>query len=448
LTLVFESGRPRALPSFSLAAVDAVTIGRAASPAPLADAGREDDRRLSVQVQDSRVSQIHCHLKYERDSWMLEDSSSTNGTQVNGAEIDRAELRHGDLVEVGRSFFLFRTDTPYVGGQPRSAQPPVGVATNNPGLAARFDRLTSLASSRLPVLVRGETGTGKELVAKAVHQLSRRTGALRAVNCGAVPRSLIESEFFGYRKGAFSGATEDRPGLVRSADKGTLFLDEIGDLPADGQAALLRVLQEGEVLPVGGVSPVPVDVRVVAATHRDLFAMAEQGNFRSDLLARLTGFVLVLPPLRDRLEDLGRLALHLVERHAGDGARLVEFSPRVIREMFSHQWHANIRELERVLSAALIFAGGGRIEWEHMEEALRADVPSSSPTPVHSAVPADRAGEIRSVERARILETLAATAGNQSEAARRLGISRGTLVSRIARYGIPRPRRPLTDSDR
>src|SRR5262249_54848221 len=155
------------------------------------------------------------------------DAGSKNGTRVNGSDVTSVQLRSGDLIELGRSFFVFRAEAPF--GRPGAP----GLGTNHPGLAAAFDRLAAVARSSAAVLVHGETGSGKELVARAVHELSGRAGALRAVNCGALPRPLLESELFGYRKGAFSGATEDRPGLIRSANKGTLFLDEIGDLALD-----------------------------------------------------------------------------------------------------------------------------------------------------------------------------------------------------------------------
>ena len=222
------------------------------------------------------------------------------------------------------------------------------------------------------MLVQGETGTGKELVAKAVHQLSGREGPLRAVNCGALPRSLLESELFGFRKGAFSGAGEDRLGLVRSADKGTLFLDEIGDLPLDGQAALLRVLQEGEVHPIGAAGPISVDVRFVAATHRDLARMGQQGQFREDLLARLNGFSVTLPPLRDRREDLGALVEHFVQRCAPARAVSMALAPAVVRVLNAHHWPGNVRELEKAVDTALLLTSNNVIELEHLPESVRA----------------------------------------------------------------------------
>src|SRR5439155_8887584 len=182
-----------------------------------------------------------------------------------------------------------------------------GLATVLPWLAREFERLQLVADSSVPVLLRGESGTGKEVLAAAIHKLSGRPGAFQAVNCGAIPPNLVESELFGHRRGAFSGAVTDHPGMVRGADRGTLLLDEVGDLTLAAQAALLRVLERHEVLPVGGNKAVRVDLRVVAATNRNLDELVAEGRFRADLLARLSGYVCVLPELRDRQEDFSLL---------------------------------------------------------------------------------------------------------------------------------------------
>ena len=235
MTLVFEAGRPRAVPSFSLSGARAATIGRS-SPLELEKAlDLEGVRRVLVQVDDRRVSSTHAHLRTVADGWSLEDADSKNGTRLNGTRVDRALLQDGDVIETGQSFLVFRANgdpTSAVASESAMAAAP-GLVTNSPSLSAQFGRLSVLARSSLPILILGETGTGKELVAEAVHRLSQRSGPLRAVNCGAMARTLVESEFFGFRKGAFSGAHEDRPGLVRSANKGTLFHDEIGDLPSE-----------------------------------------------------------------------------------------------------------------------------------------------------------------------------------------------------------------------
>jgi transcriptional regulator with GAF, ATPase, and Fis domain len=210
------------------------------------------------------------------------------------------------------------------------------------------------------------------VVARALHALSGREGPFVAVNCGAIPRTLVESELFGHRKGAFSGATEERPGLFRSADRGTLLLDEIGDLPQEAQAALLRVLQEHEVLAVGATRPVKVDVRVLAATHRDLAALVQSGEFRADLLSRIAGFHVRLPPLRERPEDLGLLVGALLKKVAGDAAAHVRLTCEAARALARYRWPLNVRELEQCLRAALVLAGTQPIDLVHLPEPVRA----------------------------------------------------------------------------
>jgi len=204
------------------------------------------------------------------------------------------------------------------------------MATFSPGLAYAFGTLARLSARPISILLRGETGTGKEVIASAIHELSRRRGDFIAVNCGALPATLLESELFGHQRGAFSGATADRRGLVRSADGGTLFLDEIGELPIGSQAAFLRVLQEHEVVPVGHDRPIAVDLRVIAATLRDLSGAIDAGRFRSDLYARIAGHVVELPALRERREDLGLVIPALCARIAGSHGSIRRSRPASI----------------------------------------------------------------------------------------------------------------------
>jgi transcriptional regulator with GAF, ATPase, and Fis domain len=220
------------------------------------------------------------------------------------------------------------------------------------------------------VVLLGESGTGKEVMARALHGLSGRAGAFMAVNCGALPSSILEAELFGYRKGAFSGSVKDNPGLIRSADHGTLFLDEIGELAPSSQVAFLRVLQEQEVLPIGESKPIKVDTRLCTATHRDLEQLVEAGGFRRDLYARLSGYTLRLPPLRERREDLGLLIAALLQRDPR--SQEVTFTPDAMRTMFTYEWPLNIRELEKCLSTARVLARGGPIELRHLPEPTRA----------------------------------------------------------------------------
>ncbi|XXY54645.1 sigma 54-interacting transcriptional regulator [Sorangium sp. So ce269] len=376
LFLVLEGHRPLAPPMrVALDDVDEVTIGRGAARTiePAGDAGV---RRLDLRLDDPWLSSKHARVVRLLGRWVVEDSGSKNGSLVNGVPQRHAGLADGDLIELGRTFFVFRAALPYPPAAPPlfeaapAAEAAPGLASLLPSLLDLFEQLAVVARSAIPVLLQGETGTGKEVMARAVHALSGRPGELVAVNCGALPRELVEGELFGHRKGAFSGATEDRPGLVRSADRGTLFLDEIGDLPAPAQAALLRVLQEQEVRPVGATRPVRVDLRVVAATHRPLKRLAALGEFRADLLARLSGYVVELPPLRERREDLGLLLGALLERAAPERAARVALHPRAARAILMYGWPANVRELAQCVTTAVVLAQRGTIEPTHLPEAV------------------------------------------------------------------------------
>jgi pSer/pThr/pTyr-binding forkhead associated (FHA) protein len=334
LFLVLESHQPAAAPvRFGLGALDQVLVGRGAQ-LHVETARHAGGQRLTVRVADPWMSSSHAHFLRLLRRWVVEDAGSKNGISVNGQKVSRAELEDGDLIEIGRSFFLFREGVPslpsdapvQIAGASSTTLP--GMVTLVPSLARAFVRLGAIARSRVSVVIQGETGTGKEVAARAVHTASGRSGDFVALNCGALPAALVEGELFGHKKGAFSGASEERAGLVRAADKGTLFLDEIGDLPASAQTAFLRVLQEGEVVPLGGTKPIPVDLRVIAATHRPLDQLVESGAFRADLFARLSGHRIELPPLRERREDLGLYIGTLLARLAPERATSVKLHPK------------------------------------------------------------------------------------------------------------------------
>ncbi|MBI4509841.1 MAG: sigma 54-interacting transcriptional regulator [Deltaproteobacteria bacterium] len=350
--------------------MDEVHLGRGEFRA-LEEVPGNPGRTLQVRVADKWMSLSHATLSHDSRKWHVKDEGSTNGTLINGVPQASAVLAHGDLLELGETLFLFLEleedcERILVGG--RAAD--LGLETLVPKLAKQFTALMQLADSDVSVMILGESGTGKELVARAVHALSHRQGQLVAVNCGALPANLVETELLGYRKGAFSGATENRPGLARAADGGTLFLDEIGDLPPASQAAFLRVLQEREVLPVGDTVPVRVNLRLVSATHRDLQSLVEEGEFRSDLLARVSGFTLALPPLRDRRVDLGLIMGSLLKKIAGDRAQRISFSCEAARALFLHDWPLNVRELEKHLATAVALLHGDHVELEHFPSSL------------------------------------------------------------------------------
>jgi transcriptional regulator with GAF, ATPase, and Fis domain len=405
LVIAFEAARPLASPSrHSLADVDVVTIGRASSRRWEREAaGATSVRHLGLRVPDPRLSSGHARIARVYGRWIVEDLDSRNGTFVNGRRVPRAPLADGDLIEVGQTFLLFRelsagaADARPDVDAAELAPPVPELATLSPALEKAFAGMVQVATTGVPVILCGESGTGKEILARAVHRLSRRAHDFVAINCAALPESLIEAELFGHKKGAFSGATEDRPGLVRSADGGTLFLDEIGDLRESSQGVLLRVLQEREVLPVGATRPVKVDLRVVAATHRDLPALVAQERFRADLLARLSGYILSLPALRERREDLGLLVATLLRRVTPDQGARVTFTAAAARALFLYPWPNNVRELERCLETASALAGERAIDVEHLPAAVRAaegpSTGSAPPPPRRGSEPAvDDAG--------------------------------------------------------
>jgi DNA-binding NtrC family response regulator len=302
-----------------------------------------------------------------------------------------------------------------------------------------------LGNQDVSILIQGESGTGKELVARALHERGgRRTRRFVALNCGAIPESLIDSELFGHAKGAFTGATTDRPGVFVEADGGTLFLDEIGDMPLGVQARLLRVLQESEVRPVGGSGVRKIDVRVVAATHVDLSAAVEQGRFRQDLFYRLNVVVLGEPPLRERLDDLPLLAAHFLRKHGGSSPP--SLSPDALEVMAQYAWPGNVRELENALMHAIALHHGDVIGPESLPLAIggaKARVANHAPkSPVLEAddelLPLTEAKRRASAayERAYLVRVMERAKGSVSEAARLSGLDRTNFRRLLQRHGL------------
>ncbi len=437
LALVLECDRPCAGgAAYSLERVAVATIGRGEARA----ASRRDVGgvvSLDVRVPSAAMSSSHARLVRAGDAWVVEDAGSTNGTHVNGAQVSRAVLSEGDVVTIGRALFLVTPPRITAIGAPDDAEAIPGPAdrghlTLDPELRASLDAASRIARSTLTVLVRGDTGTGKELLARAVHAESGRAGAFVPVNCGAIPANLVESHFFGHVRGAFSGAVRDEPGVFRAADGGTIFLDEIGDLPAPSQAALLRALQEREILPVGAARPVAIDVRVVAATHRPLEAMCDRGEFRRDLLARLAGFTIELPPLRARRVDLGVVAGALVRKLAGARAGAVKLTPNAAEALLRYDWPLNARELEQCLARALVLAGDDAIRLEHLPAEIARGKPASSDGPQ----PAPGLSERDQRLRLELLEHLARHEGNLADVARAMGKARMQVHRWCKRFGI------------
>jgi len=437
---------------------------------PTVTLGRECDNTLSIP--EAAVSRHHARFERRSDGqiWVV-DAQSMNGTFVNGRRVREQALAVHDVVRIGDTLFRFVAQGIYGygayridGGVVRQARP-FSHGIEQPYLVGGYqvdailDRIAKVAQSMIAVVITGESGTGKELVAREIHRLSGRKGLFQAINCAALPESLIESELFGFRRGAFSGANADKLGLVRAAHGGTLFLDEIGDMPLEAQAKLLRVLHEKEVLPIGATTAERVDIRVVCATHRDLEDHVARGLFRGDLLARLRELLVYLPPLRQRREDLFPLVSHFLARDE----RPISVNFPFMLAIAHYDWPYNVRELESAVRVAITLSGGAPLDLPHLPETVRRALDGhgapATPGQSHPAPPAVttlRDGALRdgvregAREAARDLvprrtdapsadelrELLRRYAGNIAKVGRELGKERMQVHRWLRRYNI------------
>jgi DNA-binding NtrC family response regulator len=383
-----------------------------------------------AEVFDPWMSGDHAEIVRYSDRYELRDLGSSNGTWVWGHKKSSHVLQDGDLFDTGGTFWLFRH---MVARDPLPQTPSKDLlGTLYPPLIELSDRIRRIARTRVPVMLLGETGTGKEVLAREVHRLSGRTGSFVAINTGAIQRALVASELFGVEKGAHSTADTSRLGQVRAAEGGTFLLDEIGDTPIEVQVALLRLLQESEVLPVGGTSPLKVDVRFICATHRDLGAMVKAGEFRQDLYGRIKGCTLEAPPLEDRTEDIGLLIGRFLQRYSGEE---MTFSTAAYRALVQYQWPQNVRELEKALETAIALAPRNRIELEHLPRELAhgrtAEPRSPAPTKELSDHEAPDATIAREVVRMMTLHN-----GNVTRVAKSMGRSRMQVHRWIKKLGL------------
>jgi DNA-binding NtrC family response regulator len=415
-----------------------------------------DGGTATLEVPDPRMSGRHGRLVKENAGWFIEDLGSTNGTFVEGMRLERTQITKQTVVTLGATCLLVDPAEPAADKFPALVDAPSlksrprGTSTLVPIVDAQMPRLVRVAMSKLSVLLLGESGVGKEVLARTVHTLSARQGPFVAINCGGLSANLVESQLFGHVKGAFSGAMRDELGLVRTSSGGTLFLDEIGELPASAQATLLRVLQEREVLPVGAAKPVQVDLRVVAATLKPI---DESSTFRQDLYARVAAFVHRLTSLRQRRADIGLLVADLLPRIAADRAEKVRFAPDLVTALVSHPWPMNVRQLEHALSVALVTQGGELIKLEDVGEALKLPRTSDAPKRAgDSNVPrepddddgddeisARPSRELTDAEvklKGELVDALTRTKGNISEIAREMGKTRMQIHRWMKRFGI------------
>ncbi|HEY2040043.1 MAG TPA: sigma-54 dependent transcriptional regulator [Edaphobacter sp.] len=310
-----------------------------------------------------------------------------------------------------------------------------GIVGRAKSLLRVLDQASRVAQRDTTVLIQGETGTGKELMARAIHQNSPRKNApFVTINCGSIPKELVEAELFGYTRGAFTGAQATKPGKIELADGGTLFLDEVGELPLDAQVKLLRVLQQGEIAKIGATEVQKVDVRVVTATHRNLQAMIEDGTFREDLYYRLAVVPLMLPPLRERSSDIPELVKHLFnkakERH---GIVDVELASSVVQQLTRYRWPGNVRELENVLERMLVLSSSNLVTEADLPEEIQRLPPDNSLFWIELP---EEGVSLEAVERELILRALEQAKGNQTKAAKYLDISRRTLIYRMEKHGL------------
>jgi sigma-54 dependent transcriptional regulator, acetoin dehydrogenase operon transcriptional activator AcoR len=435
LFLVIEGARIAAGGArVALAGVDVLVLGRGDQRVTR----RTEATTVALDVPDTRMSAAHARIVRSDGAYRLEDAGSTNGTLVNGKAVKSHALRDDDVVELGQTVFVYREIEEEGAGRARDLDPTTsaeaqtqpGLRTLDPNLARRLERLSRVAPSLLSILLLGDTGTGKEVLARAVHALSRRPGPFVAVNCGAIPSNLVESHLFGHTRGAFSGAVKDEPGMVRSANFGTLLLDEIGDLPMSSQAALLRVLQEGEVLPVGSTQTAKVDVRIVAATHMPIEDLIERGVFRRDLYARLAGYTFTLPPLRERRVDLGLLIAALLASGKIGGPPDVRIHREAARAMIRHSWPMNIRELEQCLRAACVLADDGLVTLDDLPVAIAGAL--GAPEPLLEDATDGKDEELRRELLVRIVDAK----GNVTEVARSMGKARQQIQRWLRRFAI------------
>jgi len=406
--------------------------------------GRAPDS--DVVLNDPHVSRRHAVIGWDDAVYRVEDTS-TNGVLLDGERIRRvARLpEHCRLAIFPFEIACAQQDDDVTLPIDRRDLPPPPAAAGDglhfgllvgeaPPMREVYGLVEAVAGSRATVLVRGEPGTGKDLVARAVHQAGARRGhPFVAVNCAAIPVELTESELFGYEKGAFTGAETAQPGKVAAAEGGTLFLDEIGDLSPAAQSKLLRFLQERTFMRVGGTREVAADVQVVAATNHDLERAVAEGDFRADLYHRIRVVEIVLPPLRDRREDVPRLAAHAVRKFAAELglARPPELAPETVARLEAAPWPGNVRELENTLHSALV---------RHRDrEVLGPDdlgPLESRPAPASEAGADGDEAPLEAAERRVLLEALRACGWDTEAAARRLKVSRGTVYYRLKKHGI------------
>jgi two-component system response regulator AtoC len=441
-----------------------VTGDKLAQTVPLPQQGEVVIGRAGadVAIAHASISRRHAIIRLG-PALTIEDLGSLNGTTLNGARLKpgkRFPLQAGNLVRVGDVVLVIqrvRQDEATLAQEtsvkllsPRHKASTIVVESE--AMRRLYETVDRVASSTISVLLLGETGVGKQVVAEALHaRSSRATRPFISLSCVAFPESLLEAEIFGYEKGAFTGAERAKPGLLENAEGGTVFLDEIGEIPPSVQAKLLRVIEERQVLRLGALKPILIDVRFVTATNRELSTEVLAGRFRQDLYFRLNGIGLRVPPLRERVTEIEPLARHFLKTFCQQlgKATLPEIGPEALVHLTRHAWPGNVRELRNVIERAILLSGDGPIRPEHLALETSGS-PTSAPGTTAPGESTERLqlGTIReelgALERERVLAALESCHGNQTRAAKFLGMSRSAFVSKLDLYGVPRPRKGQT----
>jgi DNA-binding NtrC family response regulator len=389
------------------------------------------DAACELVLQDRFASSRHLKVTRRDGTFHVVDLRSTNGTWLGPVRVFEAEVPLPTVLRVGETELVLESAAP----ARKEVADFHGIIGSDPSVRQLAELIERVAPSSAAVTVLGESGTGKELVARALHACSQRAGRpLIPVNCAAISKELIESELFGHEKGAFTGAAGARKGAFEEADGGTLFLDEIGELPLDLQAKLLRALEGGEIKRVGASRPLQVDVRVVAATNRDLLAASREGRFREDLYYRLCVIPLHLPPLRSRKSDLGALAEHFVRAYAPRG-QAVRITPAALERLQQHAWPGNVRELRNVVHRALLLRKGPVIDAADLS--FDQEVNRETGIPVPELPPGMTLEQmLEKLERQIVEAALKRCNGNRERVGRELGVARSTLFKRLKDWGL------------
>lgn len=382
-------------------------------------------------LRDHTISRHHAEIRVTPNGWVIRDLDSTNGTYIDSLRVTEAFLVPGAKCRLGQSNISVQQRLDAISVSTPEQNQLGALVGASERIRELYGLIQAVAPTAITVLITGESGSGKELVARTLHEISGRSGPLVIFDAAVTNPEMIRNDLFGHIKGAFTGASRTREGAFRQAHRGTLFIDEIGELPLDLQPRLLRVLENREVIPIGSDQPVPVDVRVVAATHRNLAAMVQEGTFRADLFYRLSVLPVRVPPLREIPEDIPLLVKHFLSRLNVNCGVSVE----AMQALQRYPWPGNIRELRNVLERAAVLCRRAEIRPEDLglsegpgaKAALEVEVPTPGSLPTSL-------DELKALERAMILDALARNQSNKAKAARELGISISTLWRKLKEY--------------